>query len=151
MMAINPSVQSQVIAAAVAALNAAAVGYTAYRCRMAAFLPEQLPAWNVIPEDDDPDYNTDAYSGTVAWKFRFRVRCMVASVGEVDAAADPLFVAACQAILADPTLGGLAVVTRIAGVKWEREAKGEYDQCAEVIVFESEFGTSRSDPSVRVP
>lgn len=149
-MATPPSIQSQVIAAATAALNASTAGYTAYRCRMAAFTPDQLPAWNVIPESGDPDYST-AYSGSVDWKFRFRVRCMVASVGEVDAAADPLFVAGCQAILSDPTLGGLATVTRIVDVKWEREAKGEYDQCAEVIVFESEFGTSQNDPSVRVP
>jgi hypothetical protein len=149
-MEINPSIQSQIMAAAVAALNKTDVGYTAYRCRMAAFTPDQLPAWNVLPEEDAPDYS-GASSGSVNWKFSFRVRCMVASVGEVDAAADPLFVAACQAILADPTLGGLAVITRLAGVKWERDAKGEYDQCAQVIVFESEFGTARNNPSVPVP
>lgn len=147
----NPSLQSAIIAAVVAALNNAGTAWTAYRCRMAAFPPAQLPAWNVIPAEGEPAYQADTPSGTVSWRFRFTVRCAVTAVGEVDAAADPLFVAACQAVLADPTLGGLAVITRLSGVKWEREGQGEYDQCALVVTFESEFGTARNDPSVQVP
>lgn len=142
----NPSIQSRVIAAVVAAL--ATTSWAAFRTRMAPFGKNQLPAFNVIPDDAAADYMT-AYSGTVDWKFRFKVRCMAEAVDEVDVAVDPLFVAGTQAILADPTLGGLALITRLVDVKWEREGQGEYDQCALVVTFESEFGTEQFDPSVK--
>jgi hypothetical protein len=144
----NPSVQSQVLDAAIAALNT--TEWLAYRTRMASFKADQLPAFNVLPDDAEPDY-TDAYAGTVDWKFRFRVRCMAAAINEVDRAVDPLFIEASQVILSDPTLGGLVRITRYVSQKWEREGEGEYDQCALVLTFESEFGTSRSDPSVSMP
>jgi hypothetical protein len=145
---INPSAQSQVMDAAVAALNT--TQWTAYRTRMASFPPDQLPAYNVLPDDAEPDY-TDAYAGTVDWKFRFRVRCMAATVSEVDRAVDALFVAGSQVLLSDPSLGGLVRITRYVSQKWEREGEGELDQCALVVTFECEFGTSRSDPSVQMP
>jgi hypothetical protein len=148
MPTINPSVQSQILGAVVTALNT--TQWLAYRTRMASFKADQLPAFNVLPDDGEPDY-TDAYSGSVDWRFRFRVRCMAAAVNEVDKAVDPLFVAGSQVILSDPTLGGLVRSTRYAGQKWEREGEGDYDQCALVVTFETEFGASRSDPSVLVP
>lgn len=150
----NPSLQSRVIAAAVAALNAEGANLSpavqAYRTRMEPFTVAQLPAWNVLPDDSEADYS-DAYSGSVDWKFRWKMRCTAAAVNEVDAAADPLYVAGSQAILNDPTLGGVCLRTRFSGIKWEREGQGEYDQCALVVTFESEFATSQSDPSVLQP
>lgn len=148
MPTINPSIQSQILDAVVAALNT--TEWLAYRTRMASFKADQLPAFNVLPDDGEPDYSS-AYSGAIDWKFRFRVRCMGAAVNEVDKAVDPLFVAGSQAILSDPTLGGLALITRYYGQKWEREGEGDYDQCALVVTFESEFSTARGDPSTQTP
>jgi hypothetical protein len=139
------SVQSRVIDAAVAALSTTL--FSAYRCRMAAFKPDQLPAFNVLPEDAEPDYD-NAITGFVNFRFKFRVRMMAATKDQVDKAVDALYVAGSKALLADPTLGGLVLITRWAGEKWEREGQGEYDQIAKVVTFESEFSTSRNDPSV---
>ena len=138
------SVQSNLLDAAVAAL--ATTQWKSYRTRMGSFPPDELPAFNVLPEDGEPDY-ADAITGFVNWKFRWRVRMMAATVSQVDKAVDALFVAGCKAILNDPTLGGLALITRWVSEKWEREGQGEYDQCALVVTFESEFSTSRNDPS----
>jgi hypothetical protein len=138
------SIQSRISAAAVALL--AGTSFPAYRCRMAPFTHEQLPAFNVIPVDSEADYGS-AYSGSVDWKFRWKMRCTADAADAVDAAVDPLFVAGSEAILADPTLGGLCLITRFVGSKWEREGQGEYDQCALVVTFESEFATAQNDPS----
>lgn len=142
------SLQSQLLDAVVTALNTTT--WKAYRSRMASFPAAQLPAYNVLPDEGEADY-AQAITGAVDWKFRFRVRMMAATANEVDKAVDPLFVAGSQAILSDPTLGGLARITRYVSQKWEREGEGERDQCALVVTFESEFGTSRNDPSVKVP
>ena len=117
---------------------------------MAAFSPAQLPAFNVLPDEGSAEY-AGAYSGSVNWRFRFKVRCTAQAVDEVDTAVDPLFVAGSEAILTDPTLGGLVLTTRWVEQKWEREGEGQLDSCALVVTFESEFATSRSDPSVSVP
>lgn len=135
----SDSIQSQVMDAVVTVL-----GTNAYRCRMTAFAPSQLPADNVIPEDEESEYtNTDGMDH----KFRFKVRHIGASVDEVDKAIDARFVAGYKAIMADTTLGGLVRVIRYLGKKWEME-KGELDQVALVVTYDTEFSTARSDPSV---
>lgn len=144
-----PSVQSQIIAKAVTLLTDSGAA-PAYRTRMQPFTAAQLPAFNVLPDAGDADYS-ESYSGSVDWKFKFNVRCMAVTVDEVDVACDVLYVAACQAILADITMGGLCTGVRVLGVKWDREAKGEYDSCAQVITFEAEFSAARNDPSVQMP
>lgn len=145
----NPSVQSQIIAAAVAALEEN-TSWPAYRTRMAAFTDAQLPAYNVIPDESDPDYS-ETYTAGVDWKFRFKVRCTVTAESQVDEAADPLFVAGSNAILTDPTILGLVTSIRFAGVKWEREGQGEKDACAQVIQFECQFTAAYNDPSNKLP
>lgn len=145
----NPSIQSQIIAATVAALNAD-TSWPAYRTRMAPFADDQLPAYNVIPDECEPDYS-ETYSGGVDWKFRFKVRCTVTAESQVDAAADPLFVEAGPAILTDPTIAGLVTSIRFAGVKWDKEGLGEKDACAQVILFECQFTTACNDPSQKLP
>jgi len=143
------SVQSQLLDAVVGVL-AALDGAPAYRCRVIPFNPGQLPAYNVFPDEAEPQYE-GAYSGSVKWSFLWRVRCIVTGNDGVDKLADPLFVAGSAAILADPTLGGLALTTRFAGVKWEKEAEGLESPLALVVTFKSEFATSRSNPSVSLP
>jgi hypothetical protein len=147
----SASIQSQIIAAAVAALNtsgaAMAPAVTAYRCRVEAFAPAQLPAWNVIPDDAEKD-KANSYSGVDAWRLRFCVRCMVSAQNTADAAADPLYSAAVKAILADPTMGGLATFAEELTHKWERDGTAATDNLALVVTFETQFSTRRGDPTV---
>lgn len=137
----NPSLQSQIMAAVVAAL--AATETPAYRTRMEAFAADQLPAYNVLPAEGETEYLDNS---AIDRKFRFMVRHVAQAANEVDLAVDPLYVAGVRAILADPTLGGLARYTREISQKWDLE-KGSVDTVALVVTYESEFETSRSDPS----
>lgn len=145
------TVQSQIMAAAVAALNAAGATMQppvlAFRTRVEAFAESQLPAWNVIPDDGEVDL-VNSYSGATARRFRFCVRSMVSAQNQADAAADPLYAAAVTAILTDPTLGGVALFTRELSQKWERDGAAATDNLALVVTFESEFATLRLNPTV---
>ena len=142
----SSSIQSQVMAAIVAKLNGAG-GANAWRTRMTAFKPAELPAINVLPDEGDVEYlDTDSADR----RFRFKVRFTGVAVDEVDAAIDPIYVAGNAALLADPKLGGLVLFTRERSSKWEME-KGEFDTVALVVLYESEFSTSRNDPSVSWP
>lgn len=148
------SIQSQIVAKAVSLLNTAGAALPspiqAYRSQVEAFEPEQLPAWNVIPIEDVPDYQ-GSMCGAVDWKFNFSVRNMVAARNQADLAADALFVASSKAILADPTLGGLVRYTRFTSKKWERDGFASQDNIALVVNYEVEFGTLQTDPTIAVP
>jgi hypothetical protein len=138
-----PSIQSQVIAAVVTLLNGKA-GAVASRTRFSAYSEAQLPAFNVIPDEGQPDY-TDTDS--IYRKFRFVVRHVGQAVDECDVIVDPLYVEGQKALFADTKLGGLVKVIREVGQKWEFE-KGKLDTVALAVTYEVEFSTSRTDPSV---
>ena len=124
-------------------LNGAA-GCPAYRCRMAAFSCEELPATNVLPDEGDADYlDTDS----IDWKFRIKVRHEAVAVDQVDREVDKIYVAGQRALFADAYLGGLVRITRVVSQKWEMD-KGLFDSVALAVIYEVEFDTSRSDPSV---
>jgi hypothetical protein len=149
---IAPSIQSLALDQVVAALNAAAAAaftspVKAYRCRVEAFDKGEPLAYNVIPDDGEYD-SQNSYSNATAHKLRFCVRCTVSAHNEADKAADPLFVVAMPAILNDPTLGGIVNFTRYLSQKWEKDGPAENDNLALVLMFESEFSTSRTDPTV---
>jgi len=143
---VSASVQSQLLALAVAALDGAG-GAVSYRTRMTAFKVSELPAINVLPDTSEPEYND---TDSIDRRFQIKVRYTGAAVDEVDAAIDPIYVAGNAALLADPTWGGLAMFTRERASKWELE-KGEFDTVALVVIYEFEFSTTRSDPSVSWP
>lgn len=152
-MSIALSIQSQIVAYVVALLNTAgAANFTpataAYRTRVEAFAAQQLPAWNVLPDDGETQYMEVA---AVDRKFRFCVRNMVSAQNQADAAADPLYVVSTQALCADPSLGGLVRYTREIAQKWERDGAAAQDNIALVVTYEVEFATSRTDPTTRVP
>lgn len=136
------SLQSQVLDAVVALLGGPVKGV--YRTRFTPFAIAELPAINVLPDEEQ---NTPDTTDGDDIRFRFLVRHMGAAVDEVDKAIDPLYVQAMQQILADSTLGGLVRFTRYISRKWEFE-KAEYDQAALTVIYEVEFSTSRTDPSV---
>ena len=141
----NPSIQSQVMDAAVAALGGKAAG--AYRCRFSNLAESEIKVGvdNVLPVTEDAEY---AISGQIELRFRFMVRHTFAAVDLVDVAADARYVRGQKLILADPTFGGLCTTTRYIGRKWEME-KAQYDEIAVVVTYEAEFSTSQTDPSVR--
>lgn len=139
----SASIQSQILAAVVATLNAGG-GTTAFRTRMAAFSKAQLPAINVLPDEGDAIYLD---SDSINRKLRFKLRHMAVAVDEVDAAVDLVYVAAQKKLFADPKFGGLTYYCHELAQKWELE-KGEYDAVALVVTYEVEFSTTRSDPSV---
>lgn len=142
------SIQSQLVALAVAALQGAGgEAVVAYRCRMAAFKRAELPAINVIPKASEPEYND---VGSIDRRLSLEVRYTGVSIDEVDAAIDPIYTAGNAALLADPRWGGLATFTRELGSRWELE-KGEVDTVALVVIYEIDFSTTRSDPSVSYP
>ena len=142
----QPSIMSQIMDAAVARLNNAG-GAKSWRTRMTAFNADELPAINVLPDEGDAEY-LDTES--IDRKFVFKVRYITQAVNECDAAIDPVYVAGNTALLADPMLGGLVRFTRENSSMWEFE-KGEQDTVALVVLYQAEFSTTRSDPSVSWP
>jgi hypothetical protein len=137
----NPSIQSQVIAKVVATLRTPQ--FPAHHTRMTPFDKEELPAYNVLPDEGASAY-TDVTS--IDRSFSFHVRHIAQAVDEVDAVVDPLYVAGQKALFADPTLGGLVMILREISSKWELE-KGALETVAFVVTYKAEFETSRSDPS----
>lgn len=139
------SIQSQVVDAVVAALGGNDAG--AWRTRFSPLKEIELKAGvdNVLPESEDAAYQM---AGQVELRFRFIVRHTFAAVDQVDVAVDVRYVRGMQFILADPTLGGLAITTRYIGRKWEFE-RGQYDTVALAVTYEAQFSTSLRDPSRR--
>lgn len=145
------SIQSRALDYVVAALASAGAALipkaSSARCQVEAFEQDQLPAYNVLPDEGEVEV-ANSYSGATAEKFRFCVRCTVGANNQADKAADPLYVAARPAILSDPTMGGLVNFTRYVSQKWEKDGPAATDNLALVLMFETEFATSRTDPTV---
>jgi len=136
------SIQSDVLDAVVAALVAG--GMNAFRTRFLQFAEKELPAVNVLPADDEFDYQDGSSPEEL---FAFDVRYLVSEVDGADAAADAQFVIGSKLLLALPPLGGLVRIVRVKKKKWEREI-GEKEVMALVVTYETEFSSTRSDPSV---
>jgi hypothetical protein len=135
------SLQSDLLDAVVAALGGEAANV--WRCRFQPFGPAELPAINVIPDEEQALYEI---AGQRETHFRFKVRHMAATTDAVDKVVDLAYVAAEKLLLADPTFAGLVRMTRHIGGKWEFE-DATLQQCAFAITYEAEFSTKRNDPS----
>ena len=115
-----------------------------YLCRFEDFGMDELPADNIIPEDEDPEYlNTD----DVEQKGRFTIRHLVAQRDGALLGADARYVRGAQLLLADKTLGGLVQSCKLLGRKWEKE-KATLEVMACVATYEIQYSTSLGDPSV---
>jgi hypothetical protein len=133
------SVGSDIIDAVVDVL-----GVGAYRCRFKPFARAELPAMNVIPEDNEAQYQN---TGDIERRDRFHVRYTAAEIEGADLAADRLYVTGTKRLMADRTLGGAVKIVREIGAKWERE-QAEVQIIALVVTYEVEYSTSTTDPSV---
>lgn len=136
------SVQFQVLSLVVATLGGRDANV--YRCRFTNFGIEELPADNVLPEQEDPEY-IDTLD--VEQHFKFVVRHIVAARDEADALADQRYVRAAQLLLADYTLGGVVRRVKLTGRKWEMEdAVKQIMAC--VATYDVEYSTTVTDPSL---
>lgn len=133
------SVSSDILDAVVETL-----GIGAYRCRFKPFAKADLPADNVIPEDNPGEYQN---TGDIERRMRFHVRHTVAAIEGADLVADARYVRGAKLLMADRTLGGKVKIIREIDCKWERE-QAETQIIALVVTYEAEFSTSTTDPSV---
>ena len=140
--ATGQSIASDVLDAVVAILGGNAAG--AWRCRFRPFAVTELPADNVLIDQNSLDYQA---SDDVDRTFRFFVRHTVAAADAADKLADARYVRGARLILADPTLGGLVRYTREISAKPDMD-QAEVELFALAVTYEVEFSTSRSDPSV---
>lgn len=117
---------------------------SAFRCRLSDFGIHELPADNVIPDDEDPEYlSTDS----VEQRSRFHIRHLAAAVDGADQVADARYVRGARLLLNDVTLGGTVRRIKLVGRKWERE-KAELQIVACVATYEVEYSTTIKDPSL---
>ncbi len=138
----SASLQSQILDAVVATLGGEQ--QNVFRCQMEKFGPDDLPADNVMPEDEKPEYNDNV---SIDLLHRFTVRHVVAAANAVDVAVDARYVRAQQLLLADSTLGGLVTYLRYLGRIWDFESGGQ-EYVTLVVTYGVEFSTSRLDPSL---
>ncbi len=138
----SASLQSQILDAVVATLGGEQANV--FRCQREDYGADDLPADNVMPEDEQAEYTDNA---SLDLRHRFTVRHAAADANAVDVAVDARYVRAQKLLLADPTLGGLVTFLRYLGRKWELE-KGDLDYVTLVVTYEVEFSTSRADPSL---
>ena len=136
------SIQFTVLQAVVAALGG--LDASVYRCRFSNFAVEELPADNVLPDQEDAEYPDTT---GVELGFQFHVRHIVAADDEADALADQRYVRAAQVLLKDVTLGGLVRRVKLVRRKWEME-DAVLQLMACVATYEVTFSTTTSDPSV---
>lgn len=142
------SIQAQVIAAIVSLLGQTGAPATVYRTRVEPFGPEDIPAINVFPGEEAPDYR-DAGNDEYRLTWQVRVECIVTAAGEVDLAADPLRVWVQQQLMKDITLGQLVEGCTIKSVTWEiPENRADVDVIFQVLTFEIKFATALGDPTV---
>lgn len=122
-------------------------------CRLDTYGDDDLPATNIIPDDEDTEPEDDSDDLNT---FKFHVRWIdKLPVQTVDgqptydarSACDARFLAADKLIAADLTLGGLVRRCRRVKRTWQMEQAGDR-QVAHVATYECEFTTRRNDPSV---
>jgi hypothetical protein len=121
----------------------AALGTTASRSRMIPYKQAELPAENVLPEDEAYDYED---SDSIEVHGQFNVRYMVVAADGAEQLADQRFVRGTKILQTDPTLSSLTRIIRVRKSKWEME-EGEKQILTKVVTYEAEFGISRNDPS----
>lgn len=133
--------QNQILATVVSILGGPAE--SAFRCRFSPFSADELPADNVVPDDEAASYED---TNSIDLRCTFRIRHTAAAVDAVDDVVDARFVRAQKLLLADPTLGGIVRYCRYLGRKWEYQ-QGTLDTAASVATYEVEFSTTRTDPT----
>lgn len=116
----------------------------AEHCRLINFEQDELPAINVVPDEERTEIEDDTDEENI---FRFHVRFICLGVNDARAQADALFVNADKLLAASRTLGGLVRSVRRVGRSWQMEQEA-LEQIAHVATYECTYSTRRTDASV---
>jgi hypothetical protein len=137
----STSIRSQILAAYLAALNAAGSPCTWFRSRMDEFQLSDLPAGNVFYDAETNQIDADESENVLT----LQVAGVVAVAQDpVDVAIDALLVWAEQAIAGAGNLGGLIVWVEKKGTQWFMEQKG-VEMCGAIIKFDVNYRTALTD------
>jgi hypothetical protein len=111
------SKREQIMAAVVTALaGTTGVGSRIFRSREDALAAAESPSLLVMPESEDPSELTIGY---VEKRLRISVGVYARAVSSPDSAADATAQSVHAKLLADPTLGGLAVDLSEGATDWD--------------------------------
>ncbi len=146
------SVREQILQAVELALSGPGkpAGVSVHRYRTRPFNSDALPALVIYPAPDGERVERVTLQPSRADRtLTIRIECRLIAAGEPpDTALDPLLVWVTRAIMADPTLGGLAVRTTEVRTLWDAE---ELDRvyAAAAVDFQIEYRTDAVDQETR--
>lgn len=149
----SASVREQLVRAVVAAIDGSGKpsGLNVHRSRTRAIGNDQLPAVVVylLQETLPPERQQPARGRQIARRTATLV-CECRAKGVLaDEALDPLTTWVVQALLADPTLGGLAYAVSEAGTQWDAAELDDVYGGAQVH-FQIDYTTAAGDPASRI-
>ena len=139
------SYTERVLQAVVAALDGAGkpAGVTGNRSRRQSIEKSQLPMISVYPIREDVTRATDnRRSPLVERRLRVQVKCRV--VGD-DKDNDPVRKWAVQSVMADQSLGGLALEIMEESTDWDADDATDADYSVAAVDFVVRYTTSRSN------
>jgi hypothetical protein len=144
------SIRSAILDAVYAAVNAGGkpAGVTVYRTRDAALADAQLPAIVLTRVQEDVVRGDGPRGYKVRRTLRVQVDCYTATAtdGETsEDALDPITSWVVQAVMADPTLGGLAHNSNELATSWTLEDRNSVHAHA-AVVFGLEYITAAGNP-----
>lgn len=130
--------------------TAAGVGGRVYRDRAEAFaqpgrtLRQELPALAVFPQLDDP--TTEFSTCRTRWVLTLHI-LVVISGGSVSKLADPIRASIHSLLMAEKTLGGLAMTVRPGPARWEPD-KGNDSPGVLDLTYQVEYLTDQDDLTI---
>jgi len=140
------SYTERILQAVVAALDGAGkpAGLTVNRSRRQSIEKNQLPMISVYPirEEAQPATENARRSPVMERNLRVQVKCRIA--GD-DKANDPIRKWAVQSVMADPSLGGLALGITEESTDWDADDATDADYSVAAIDFLVRYTTSRYD------
>lgn len=138
------TLREQIVAAMVTALNGAGTGAAIYRSRAVAVSRGQSPALIIEPVSDAATQNT-----VPKLDWLLTVRCTLFVRGpQPDVLADPIVQAAHAALLADMTLGGLAMTVLPTTAQYQF-SDADDGVCVVTLDFQVQYRTSQQDLTVQ--
>jgi hypothetical protein len=133
--------REQILAHIATTLGSTAGITTVYRSRMEAFSRDEAPAMVVEPIAEPPPREIS----TCKLDWTLQVAVVVHTRGAVsDTLADPIIVSAHSLLMADRTLGGLAINIMPAGTDWQRD-KADLASLWMVNSYEVRYRTAAAD------
>lgn len=137
----STSIRSQILAAINTVLNADGAPCQFFRSRQDEFQLAELPAGNFFPISETNIIDAKEAACTLS----ISVAAVVATAQDpVDDAADVLLIWAEKQLMADQTLGGLAVWIEKKETQWFMEQKGA-EQCGAIVKFDINYRTALTD------